>query len=95
MHACATVYTGALASRTLRYIIPVLWGQAHEADKTLPLPLLGLAQFHLLQQHHQAQQATSLLESALASQPGWTDAIQAGACLVNSWLVGVGSALRG
>ena len=41
-----------------------------------PLPLLGLAQLSLLPGHAQGQHAAALVESALAVQPAWVDAIQ-------------------
>ena len=50
--------------------------QAHEGDKEQPLPLLGLAQLSLLPGHTHGQQAVSMLESALAVQPAWVDAVK-------------------
>ena len=51
--------------------------QAHQLDKTLPLPQLGIAQMHVLQDN--PQNAVSILESVLLEVPHWIDALQVGA----------------
>ncbi|PSC73221.1 RNA polymerase-associated CTR9-like protein [Micractinium conductrix] len=48
--------------------------QAHQLDKTLPLPQLGIAQMHVLQDN--PQNAVSILESVLLEVPHWIDALQ-------------------